>query len=507
MPTPTTPPRPTGPARAPGAGARTTLRRVVVALLGLGLLAGSTLPATADDLDRLEDQRRTTEQQQRANQGELEGVHADLEDTDAELLQAQRELEDIQARIPGAEAELAAAEALLAQLQLEAQLIAERLTVAEEQETTITGQIEADAGRAEDIRVAIGQMARDAYKGDMAASALSAVLDARTTDEFVQQSELAATALRAQTQALRDLEQINGVNRNRQARLTAVREQIVELKAEADAKVLEAEAARAQAEARKVELERLQQQETERIAVIESKRAEQLARRAELEQQREQLQTELKEIIAAQEAERQRILEEQRKREEAERRAREEAQRKAQQEAERRAREEAASRRSSGGSSGGSAAPAPAPAPAPPPASTPSRPFTNPTSIEPIYKTSDYGNRLHPVLGYWRLHAGVDLRTWCGTPIYAAMSGEVVWARYRGGFGNQVMVNHGYWNSSSLMSSYNHLSSFSVRAGQTVSRGQLLGYSGNTGTSSACHLHFEAYVNGGTVDPWPMISR
>lgn len=494
MPRPTTTPGPETGAAAPAAGARTatrtTLRRAVVALLGLGLLTATTLPATADDLD---DRRRAAEEQQRNNQGALEGVHADLEDTDAELLQAQQELEDIQARIPGAEAELAAAEQLLAQLQLEAQLIAERLTVAQDQEVTITGQIDADAGRADDIRVAIGQMARDAYKGDMAASALSAVLDARTTDEFVEQSELASTALRAQTQALRDLEQINGVNRNRQARLAAVREQIVQLKAEADAKVLEAEAARAQAEARKVELERLQDEEQARIATIESKRAEQLARRAELEQQRAQLESELQQIIAAQEAERQRILAEQRAREEAERKAREEA--------ERRAREEAANR---GGGGGGGSAPAPPP---PPPAPSASRPFTNPTSIVPMYKTSDYGNRLHPVLGYWRLHAGVDLRTWCGTPIYAAMSGEVVWSRYRGGYGNQVLVNHGYWNGSSLMSSYNHLSSFAIGSGQSVSRGQLIGYSGNTGTSSACHLHFEAYLNGGTVDPWPMLSN
>ncbi|EYR63263.1 hypothetical protein N866_01710, partial [Actinotalea ferrariae CF5-4] len=360
MPRPTTNSPPTTTPRhdrGASAGLR-TLRRVVVALLGVGLLATTAVPATADDL---EDRRRATEGQQRDTQGALEGLHADLEDTDAELLQAQQELQDIQARIPGARAELASAEALLAQLQLEAELIAERLTVAQEQESTITGQIDADADRAGDIRVAIGQMARDAYKGDMAASALSAVLDARTTDEFVQQSELASTALRAQTQALRDLEQINGVNRNRQARLTAVREQIVQLKAEADAKVVEAEAARAQAEARKVELERLQEQETERIATIESKRAEQLARRAELEQQRAQLETELQEIIAAQEAERQRIIAEQRAREEAERRAREEADRRAREEAdrrareeaERRAREEAASRNNSSGGGGG----------------------------------------------------------------------------------------------------------------------------------------------------------
>jgi murein DD-endopeptidase MepM/ murein hydrolase activator NlpD len=69
------------------------------------------------------------------------------------------------------------------------------------------------------------------------------------------------------------------------------------------------------------------------------------------------------------------------------------------------------------------------------------------------------------------------------------------------------MVNHGYWNGNSLMSSYNHMSSFAVSAGQNVSQGQLLGYSGNTGTSAACHLHFEVYVNGATVDPWPLIAK
>ncbi len=113
--------------------------------------------------------------------------------------------------------------------------------------------------------------------------------------------------------------------------------------------------------------------------------------------------------------------------------------------------------------------------------------------------------RLHPTLGYVRLHAGIDLRTYCGTPVYAGKAGTVQWAKMRGGFGNQVMVDHGYVGGNSLMSSYNHLTRFVVGAGQHVERGQLVGYSGNTGTSAACHLHFEVYVNGTTTNPRPLL--
>ncbi|WP_296666960.1 M23 family metallopeptidase, partial [Demequina sp.] len=74
-----------------------------------------------------------------------------------------------------------------------------------------------------------------------------------------------------------------------------------------------------------------------------------------------------------------------------------------------------------------------------------------------------------------------------------------------GGFGNQVMVDHGFVNGNSLMTSYNHLTRFAVGSGQYVTKGQLVGYSGNTGTSTACHLHFETYVNGDTVDPMTLI--
>ncbi len=300
--------------------------------------------------------------------------------------------------------------------------------------------------------MAIGRMAREAYRGDMGATSFMAVLDANSMEDFVAQSALADTALRTQTQSLRELDQINGVNRNRQVRLEAVRERINALKDEADAKVVEADTARQRAADRRAELDVLLAQSEEKPAFIESKREELVAQQAEYEAQQAQLAADLAEIIRQQEA-----------------------------------------ARAAAGQN--------------PIGSTASQPFINPTSINPIYKTSDYGMRFHPLLHIWRLHAGVDLRTYCGTPIYAGMGGTVQWAKARAGYGNQVMVNHGYWNGNSLMSSYNHMSSFAVSSGQNVSQGALLGYSGNTGTSGGCHLHFEVYVNGGTVDPWPLIAK
>jgi murein DD-endopeptidase MepM/ murein hydrolase activator NlpD len=109
--------------------------------------------------------------------------------------------------------------------------------------------------------------------------------------------------------------------------------------------------------------------------------------------------------------------------------------------------------------------------------------------------------RLHPVLGYWKLHDGTDYGAPCGTPIYAARSGTVSWATYRGGYGNQVLINHGWVNGAPLMTSYSHMSAFSVSAGQRVSQGQRIGYVGTTGYSTGCHLHFMVYVDGKTVNP------
>ena len=114
--------------------------------------------------------------------------------------------------------------------------------------------------------------------------------------------------------------------------------------------------------------------------------------------------------------------------------------------------------------------------------------------------TSGFGMRYHPILHYWRLHAGTDFGAPCGTPVHAPADGTVVRAGWAGGFGNQIVVDHGYVKGVDLASSMNHLSRIYVYSGR-VSRGQVIGLSGTTGLSTGCHLHFEVYQNGVHVNP------
>jgi murein DD-endopeptidase MepM/ murein hydrolase activator NlpD len=113
------------------------------------------------------------------------------------------------------------------------------------------------------------------------------------------------------------------------------------------------------------------------------------------------------------------------------------------------------------------------------------------------YVTSPFGMRVHPITGVYKLHDGTDFRAYCNTAVHAAASGTVEWASYLGGYGNQVAVNH----HQGMVTSYSHLDRFTVQPGQEVSQGEVIGYAGSTGYSTACHLHFMLYVNGELTNP------
>ncbi len=117
------------------------------------------------------------------------------------------------------------------------------------------------------------------------------------------------------------------------------------------------------------------------------------------------------------------------------------------------------------------------------------------------YVTSPYGMRMHPILHIWELHDGTDFHAVCGTPVYAAAAGRVTSEYFNTGYGNRLFIDHGFVNGVSLWTSYNHLTSYVASPGEQVSRGQLVAYSGTTGYSTGCHLHFMVYVNGTAVDP------
>lgn len=148
-----------------------------------------------------------------------------------------------------------------------------------------------------------------------------------------------------------------------------------------------------------------------------------------------------------------------------------------------------------------------------PPTTLPSGTDTTPSNqapsssgwIKPLKSytlTSPFGMRVHPVLGYERMHNGVDMAAPSGTPIYAAKSGKVTTASYqKGGAGYYVSINHG----DGFSSIYMHMTRYIVSKGDYVKAGQVIGYVGSTGISTGPHLHFGIAYKGEYVNPMKYI--
>lgn len=114
-----------------------------------------------------------------------------------------------------------------------------------------------------------------------------------------------------------------------------------------------------------------------------------------------------------------------------------------------------------------------------------------------VYLSSPFGYRWHPTQGIWKMHYGVDLAAYSGTPIYASRGGVVTTATYGWSGGYYVTINHGDGYSST----YLHMTHYIVSEGDFVSQGQVIGYVGSTGDSSGPHLHFGISYNGTYVNP------
>jgi murein DD-endopeptidase MepM/ murein hydrolase activator NlpD len=117
------------------------------------------------------------------------------------------------------------------------------------------------------------------------------------------------------------------------------------------------------------------------------------------------------------------------------------------------------------------------------------------------YVTSPFGYRTHPIYGYYGLHDGTDFGVSCGQSLRAVAGGTVMDTYYSSVYGNRLYLNLGQYNGKNLTAVYNHLSGYRASEGQRVKRGEVVGYAGNTGWSTGCHLHFTILVNGDPVDP------
>lgn len=127
-----------------------------------------------------------------------------------------------------------------------------------------------------------------------------------------------------------------------------------------------------------------------------------------------------------------------------------------------------------------------------------------PIAMEGTYITSGYGNRLHPIQGVYKNHAGIDISgsNVNGAPVVAAADGVVTYAGWIGGYGNCIIINHG----SGIVSLYGHGSETVATVGQVVKQGDIVMKVGSTGNSTGPHVHFEIRKNGEVVDPIPYLN-
>jgi murein DD-endopeptidase MepM/ murein hydrolase activator NlpD len=121
------------------------------------------------------------------------------------------------------------------------------------------------------------------------------------------------------------------------------------------------------------------------------------------------------------------------------------------------------------------------------------------TPVDGARISSGFGMRFHPVLGYTRMHKGIDFAVPTGTPVMAAGSGTIQIQGWLGGYGNFVLINHG----NTYSTAYGHLSRFApgLHQGSHVRQGQVVAYSGATGLATGPHLHYEIRINGNQVNP------
>ncbi len=125
-------------------------------------------------------------------------------------------------------------------------------------------------------------------------------------------------------------------------------------------------------------------------------------------------------------------------------------------------------------------------------------PAIQPISNKDLTRTaSGYGMRIDPIYRTPRFHSGMDFSAKVGTDVYATGDGVITFAAWKQGYGNCVMIDHGY----GYQTLYGHLSKFRARVGQKVTRGQVIGLVGNTGKSTGAHLHYEVMVRGRYDNP------
>jgi murein DD-endopeptidase MepM/ murein hydrolase activator NlpD len=415
-------------------------RRTGVRLVVLGVVAATALSLGLVALSSAD----TVGDKKKLDAG-IAQLNAQLEDTSQNLAHAFVELQRTKAELPGARQALTTADAARSVADRHNEVVATALALARANAAKAGDALAQNARDSQQVQDQVANLALDDYEQG-GVSVLSIALQANSPGDFTNRLIMMDTVMGVRESTLRELDTMLAQGQAVRAHLVAVRQQVAALKVQAEAALVQATAARRSAAAANTRLNLLFAAQTRYAATVAAKKVTEVINIDRMQAQSEALTR----VLAA----------------------RAQA-----------AREAAAGAGNPIGPQGSGSG-------------FLSYPVNGPVS-------SPFGPRFDPIMQVWRLHAGIDFAVDCGSPVYAAAGGDVVLTTptsQSGGYGNRLVIDHGLQHGVDLTTTYNHLSSFVVTGGH-VNRGQLVAYSGTTGFSTGCHLHFETREDGVPVDP------
>ncbi len=367
----------------------------------------------------------------------IAGLTADLDETNKALAAAYEALRTTQGKIPAAQAALVSAQSAAAAAELVNARAEQDLAVARANEAKAQDELDATLASITAGHTDVARFASQMYQ-EQGLGQLAVAMSSSSPQDFADRLAMVTTVMDLQNQSMGRLATARAGQVAQEDHLSALRADSAAAQQKAAQALAAAAAARDHAAAAKSSLEALAASQTAQAAAVAAQLAAEKKRLAAMKAESDRL----AKILAARAA--------------------------------------AARKAGRTGGAGG-------------------RGFLSPPTTAG-WISSEFGWRYHPILHYSRLHAGRDYAAPCGTPIHAAADGVVVSAGWAGGYGNQVVIDHGFHGGVDLATTYNHLNRIAVYGGH-VRRGQVIGWEGTTGLSNGCHLHFETRENGTPVDP------
>jgi murein DD-endopeptidase MepM/ murein hydrolase activator NlpD len=439
---------------------------VANAALVIALASSLTAWSVAASAGPQDDKRKVT--------SELDAAHSDLDESSATLVKTSNALTAAQAKLTAAKTNLAKVRGQLATARADDATAAADLTAADAAHTAADAAVTAAQGDVDRQRSEIGQFANATYQNSNI-DALSVVVGAQSTDDLLSAMQVISSVGDTQVSALANYTELRGRLAVKQESARAAADTASALRDKAATKLATTKALEKTAAAAETDIAGLVSARATAQRAAATARAVDLARISQLETERARIEKVLAAIAAREAAA---------------------------------ARAHAADLASeAAAAAAANAADAEAKAEAADDAADEAD-GTGPTSSGALFRhaangpiTSPFGMRFHPILHVWKLHDGTDFGVACGTPVRAARAGTVESTYYNAGYGNRVIISHGWLAGASMATSYNHLTRWVVHPGERVKAGQLIAYSGTTGYSTGCHLHFMVYRNGTAVNP------